>query len=200
MKKLLSVYIVYVCVLSVWSVLFAGNNPEAKAAIHVRPHIPHAGCNVAINGCEDIVTTEASFSVDAFPVFFNLNEYKGCSYSLDWPDWSYSAMFTSCSDFVIGYIYHPGHAQVAVHTWDYCQTGMCIPGYVWLYADYAGMICPAWPNTPGFCLCVVDCEGGFNPPVRTYCAGIYGAIGDDPWCTNATEPTTWGDIKSLFGE
>ena len=69
----------------------AGNNLDAKVAVHVRPHNAKAGCTItpAIVGCGEIVTTEPGFSVDAFPVFFDLNEYLGCEYGLCWPAWAY---------------------------------------------------------------------------------------------------------------
>ena len=31
-----------------------------------------------------------------------------------------------------------------------------------------------------------------------YCAGIGGMIGDDPCVVVGTEPSTWGEIKSMF--
>ena len=83
MKNLLLVSLVYACVLSISAPALAGNNPQAKAAIHVRAHNAKAGCNVGtIASCEDISTTYPSESVDVFPVFFNLNEYQELEYGI----------------------------------------------------------------------------------------------------------------------
>jgi hypothetical protein len=172
--------IVSILVLAFVCVSYAGSNPDAKVAIHVRVHDAKAGCSVSIADCEDIVYTVAGSDIDAFPVFFNLTEYAGCSYSLTWPEWTYSATFTSCSDLVIGGITLPGSAQYAAHSWRECQTGVCIPGFVWLYADGPGTICAIEPEAAGLSLSVLDCSEGLDSPIENFCAGVYGAPGDDP--------------------
>jgi hypothetical protein len=164
---------------------YAGNNPDAKVVIHVRPHNAKLGCKVSFDPptatCADLVTTEPSFSFDAFPVFYELNEYLGCEYAVTWPNWTYSASFTNCADFVIGAVNLPG--DMAAHTWTDCQSGMAVPSYLWIYADYAGMICPAEPTEPGADLKVLDCSEGVDAPIAVLCAGVYGAAGQDP-CSN----------------
>jgi hypothetical protein len=204
MKRPLLLTLFVVCVLA--TAVLAGNNPNAKLAIHVRVHATKNPCSVNITSCSDISTTEASDNFDAFPIFFDLVEYKGCSYSLTWPDWTYSAALTSCSDFVIGDITLPGPNQYAAHSWTTCQeTDICIPGFVWLYADGPGLIYALDPSAPDLGLEVLDCEspnGGLDTPVKACKAGVSGESGDPDPCDcppyNATLPTTWGEIKSLF--
>jgi hypothetical protein len=182
---------------------FAGNNPAAKVAIHVRAHSAKAGCTLtpAITGCEDIVTTLTGSSVDAFPVFFNLTEYKGCSYSLSWDASWGSADFTSCSDLVIGDIVYGGPDEYAAHTWTTCQTGVCVPGFIWLYPSSAGRICAIDPSSPDLGLDVLDCAQGLDGMAQNFCAGMNGAAGDDP-CAEAApecqvEPTSI-DFGTVF--
>jgi len=175
---------------------FAGNNPTAKAAVHVRAHNAKLGCNVTIGSCVDIVTTEAGFSVDAFPIFYELTEFLGVQYGLTWPAWAYSAAFQNCSDLVIGAVSTPGTG--AAHTWTACQTGIAIPSFVWLYADGPGYICLSdYPDSdpPGFY--VLDCAEGLDTPEWAICGGVNGAVGDDA-CNPATEAATWSEIKKIF--
>lgn len=195
MKKTLVIVAILTVALS--SMAFAGNNPDAKIAVHVRAHNAKLACNYGtITGCEEIVTTEPGFSVDAFPVFYDLVEFLGCEYGLCWPDWAYSAAFTSCSDLVIGTVTMPGDG--ASHTWTSCQAGVCVPSFVWLYADGPGLICPC-PNPETGLISVLDCAEGLDSPVAIFCAGVYGETGEDP-CepVTATETSTWGAIKSIF--
>ena len=195
MKKVLIAAVALMLVMS--AVAFAGNNPIAKVAIHVRPHNAKLGCAVTIAGCEDIVTTEPGWNVDAFPVFYDLEEFLGVQYGICWPPWQYIAAFTSCSDFVIGAVDWPGSG--AAHTWTNCQAGVAVPGYIWLYADAPGMICPC-PHPVFGTIEVLDCLEGIDIPCGIFCAGVYGMIGDDP-CdggASAREQSTWGGIKSIF--
>jgi hypothetical protein len=198
MKRILVAAVALTLVLS--AVAFAGNNPAAKVAVHVRPHNAKAGCNLTtpIVVCEDIVATEPGFSVDAFPVFYDLVEFLGCEYGICWPAWTYSAAFTSCSDLVIGVVDWPGTG--ASHTWTSCQAGVAVPSFVWLYADGPGMVCPC-PNPETGLISVLDCAEGLDSPTYIFCAGVYGMVGDDPcdYCDpSATEASTWGGIKGMF--
>ncbi len=190
-----SIVIVSVLILVMSSLAFAGNNTNAKVAIHVRPHNAKLGCSVTIADCNDIVTTEPGFSVDAFPVFYDLVEYKGCEYGICWPAWTYSAAFTSCSDLVIGAVDWPGSG--AAHAWSACQYGVAVPSFVWLYADGPGIICPCPYPATGL-ISVLDCAEGLDDPCDIFCAGVFGEVGDDPCDPITTEPTTWGAIKSMF--
>ena len=195
MKRVLVAAVALTLVLS--AVAFAGNNPAAKVAVHVRAHNAKLGCNYGtITICDEIVTTEAGFSVDAFPVFYDLVEFLGCEYGLCWPAWAYSAAFSSCSDLVIGVVDWPGTG--ASHTWTACQAGVCVPSFVWLYADAPGLICPC-VNPESGQISVLDCAEGLDSPVGIFCAGVYGETGEDP-CepVTATETSTWGAIKNIF--
>jgi hypothetical protein len=196
MKKVLVAAVALTLILS--AVAFAGNNPAPKVAIHVRAHNAKLACNYGtITGCADIVATEPGFSADCFPVFYDLVEFLGCEYGLCWPAWAYSAAFTSCSDLVIGVVDWPGSG--ASHTWTSCQVGVCVPSFIWLYADAPGMVCPC-PNPETGLISVLDCAEGLDSPCGIFCAGLYGEVGDDP-CdagASATEASTWGGIKGMF--
>ena len=172
-------------------------NPNMKVGTHVRYHDPKAGCNYGtIATCVDINTTEPSYNVDVFPVFFDLNAYLGCEYALCWPAWAYSAAFNNCTDLVIGSIVWPGDG--ASHTWLTCQPGpVAVPSFVWLYADTPGMICPC-PHPVSGMISILDCAEGLDDPVCIFCAGVYGMIGDDPCAPTRTQPTNWGSIKAMF--
>jgi hypothetical protein len=181
------------------AVAFAGNNPSAKVAVHVRAHNAKLGCSVGtINGCADIVTTETGFSVDAFPVFYDLEEYLGVEYGLCWPASWGTAQFNNCADLVIGSIVNPGEG--ASHTWFACQVNVAIPSFIWLYAGApGGMICPC-PHPISGVINVLDCAEGLDDPCAIFCAGVFGVTGDDP-CeagASATEASTWGGIKAIF--
>jgi len=174
----------------------AGNSPVAKSAVHVRAHNAKLGCSVTIADCNDIVTTEAGYDVDAFPVFYDLTEFLGCQYGITWPAWTYSAAFTSCSDLVIGSVANSGDG--AAHTWTACQSGVAIPSFIWLYADGFGLIClDVYPDSEPQTLSVLDCSEGLDIPEWSICGGVYGAVGDDA-CEPATEAATWSEIKKIF--
>jgi hypothetical protein len=176
---------------------FAGNNPDAKVVIHVKPHAKACKAGIAEEcTCAELITTEPSGNIDAYPVFYNLNEYQGCEYAVCWPQWAYSAGFTNCADFVIGTVAWPG--DMAAHTWTDCKVGCAVPSTIWLYADYAGYICPCEPTEPGAGLKVLDCAQGVDKPICVLCAGVYGYIGDDPCEETANEASTWGEIKDMF--
>jgi hypothetical protein len=196
MRRGILISLFLVCALS--TALLAANNPNAKMALHLRPHSAKAGCDYGtIEDCEDIVYELEDGSFDAFPVFFDLIEFLGCEYGLEWPETWSSASFTNCSDFVIGGVVNPGDG--AAHTWTSCQpSGVCVPAFVWIVAYGPGQICPTDNPLTGFPK-VLDCAQGADS-LFTYgaCAGLYGAEGDDPCELNPITPTTWGEIKSLF--
>jgi len=178
---------------------FAGNNPLAKVAVHVRAHNSKLGCTVspAIETCLDIVTTEPTYNVDAFPIFYELTEFKALEYGLNWPaEWG-TGTFTSCSDLTIDGIVNPGDG--VAHSWFVCQGTVSAPGFLWLYASAPGNICvvnnPNSVDGPG--IYIVDCSQGVDNPMSNFCAGAYGSDGEDP-CQDATDPTTWSAIKQIF--
>jgi hypothetical protein len=157
-----------------------GDNPGAKVAVHVRAHTTRLTCEglPEISDSSDIVTTCEGSTFDFFPVFFGLTEYQGLEYGVTWPAWAYTCLFTSCSDFAIGYIKFPGDG--ISHAWTECMTGgVAIPGWGWLYADSAGTVCIV--DHPDFgAVSVLDCDEGLDEPIDNFCAGVYGATGDDP--------------------
>jgi len=156
-----------------------GKNPDAKIAVHARAHSAKAGCDYGtIEGCSDIVTSVPNLSVDAFPVFFDLVEYQAVEYGLTWPDWTYSAAWFSCTDQAIGEIRRPDDGVTQI--WNECQSkAVAVPGYIWLYADGPGQVCPnAHPSSGG--VRVFDCSGGADWAIWPFCAGVYGATGVDP--------------------
>lgn len=196
MKKTMVIAAIFVLVLTTY--VLAGNNPVAKVAVHVQGHNSKQGCTglPAIAGCEDINTTYAESSFDAFPVFFDLAEYLGVEYGMCWPDWTYSAAWTQCADLVIGGIVWPGDG--VSQTWLGCRAGgIAITGWAWLYADGPGLV--------GICnhpltgkIQVLDCADGLDEPVGNYSAGVFGAEGDDPCAPVMIQATTWGAIKGMF--
>jgi hypothetical protein len=196
MKTILIVALTLILALS--GVALAGNNPQAKVAVHVRPHDAKLGCDYGtINTCQDLIVTEPGFNVDAFPVFFDLSEFQGCQYGMWWPGWAYSGAFSNCADLVIGDITWPGDG--ASHTWLSCRTGLwvCVPSFIWLYADGPGMVCVI-PHPISGMASVLDCAEGLDEAFVTICAGVYGYVGDDPCPPVATSPGTWGEIKGVF--
>lgn len=169
-----------ILVLSLGVNAIGGNNPNAKVAIHVKAHYAKQNCEgvPAISDSSDIITTYEGSDVDFFPVFFNLTESLGVEYGVDWPDWAYSCAFTSCSDLVIGDIEWPDDG--ISHTWTDCQSGsVVIPGWGWLQADSAGTICVV-DHPDAEAVSVLDCSEGIDVPLGNFCAGVYGATGDDP--------------------
>ena len=193
MKKVLVIAVALTLALS--AVALAGANLDAKVAVHVRDHNAKLACSVTITGCVDINTTWSGYSIDAFPVFFDLVEFLGCEYGMCWPTWTYGAAWNNCADLVIGSIINPGEG--ASHTWLTCQTGVAVPSYLWLYADGPGMICVC-PHPISGGILVLDCAEGLDTPGCIFCAGVYGLIGDDPCLPTATSPSTWGEIKGMF--
>jgi hypothetical protein len=187
-------------VLIATGVCVGGNNPGAKVAVHVVAHFAKRNCTnsfPSINLCSDVVYALETGDADCFPVFFNLQEYRGVEYGLDWPG-TYTCTFTSCSDFAIGDIVNPGDGIDQV--WVDCQPGhVAIPGWAWIYEPDSALVCVVvHPLT--FEINVLDCSDGLDEPADDpFCAGIAGAQGDDP-CDYpvASDESTWGSIKSLF--
>jgi hypothetical protein len=176
----------------------AGNNPQVKVAVHVVPHSSGLDCAglPAIASCEDITTTCAAAGFDAFPVFFDLTEFKGVGYGLCWPDWEASAAWTQCADEAVGSIARPGDGLY--QTWTECRTQrVLVAGWAWIYADGPGIV--AVCNHPETHVVeVLDCSLAPDTPTANYSAGVAGTQGDDPCAVSVTSPTTWGAIKGMF--
>lgn len=178
MNKILTIAAVLVFLLG--SSCLGGGNPYAKVAVHVRAHMAKQTCETlpAISDSSDLVTTYAGSDFDFFPVFFNLAEYLGMEYGVTWPDWACTCAFTICSDLVIGNIESPGDG--IAHTWTSCKTeAVAVPGWGWLYADSAGMICIV-DHPDAEAMYILDCDEGLDEPIDNFCAGVHGATGDDP--------------------
>jgi len=179
---------------------FAGNNPASYCAVHVKAYNRQQNCTTLppIAGCADIELTYSGFSFDAFPVFYDLTEYKGFEYAMTWPDWTYSAAFTNCADLLIDGIVWPG--DEVSHAWTLCQDGpVAIPGWLWMEADGPGQVCIVDAVLGIGSIAVLDCSEGLDSPLYSFCAGVYGEIPDkDNPCDKATEPVTWSAIKELF--
>jgi hypothetical protein len=150
--------------------------------------------------CRDIQYMTDSTDVDAFPVFFDLAEYRGLEYGLTWPG-SNTCVFTSCSDLSIGGITEPGDG--ISQSWFHCRFGpIAAGGWAWIQADGPGEICVVvHPLT--YQITVGDCQ--YHPRADhpedddVYCAGVGGVEVDNPcgYPTNV-EPTTWGGIKAMY--
>jgi hypothetical protein len=190
----------FVVVVAVTSVL-AGVNANAKVAVHAIPHDSRT-CTEnfpSITQCADINYTEPAGDVDCFPVFFDLVEYQGFDYGLNWPG-TYSCAFTSCSDLTIGTVVWPGDG--VAQAWHTCQSsGIAVPGWGWIYEPHPSQV--SIVNHPlterimtGDCSspAVVDTLEWFN----VYFAGIAGAAGQNPCEPTAVEQTTWSDVKIMF--
>jgi uncharacterized repeat protein (TIGR01451 family) len=169
--------------------------------VHVEEHLERRSCAEdmpVITACEDIITTTEAWNVDVFPVFYEIEEYVGVEYGLWWdPGTSYPAAFTSCSDLTIGDIANPGDG--VSQTWTSCQTGpAAIPGWAWIYGEAPTFVCVVH-HPMSEAVLVLDCEEQLGYQLVNFCAGIYGAQGDDP-CGGPqnVQPTTWGKIKSMF--
>jgi hypothetical protein len=185
----------FALVLTLSACAWAGLNPAAKAAVHVRPHAS-GSCTKnfpTIDACDDVITTDPGVSVDAFPVFFDLVEYQGFDYGLTFVS-GYSATFASCSDLTIGNIVNSGDG--ISHAWYVCQYGAAaVCGFGWLYSY--GIVCIV-PHPAAGGPTVGDCHGGDDGVVGNFCAGTNGVVGDDPCEPIATDRSTWGSIKGMF--
>jgi uncharacterized repeat protein (TIGR01451 family) len=173
---------------------------EFKAAVHVLGHNQHRTCSggmPAITSCRDIKTTSDSSSVDAFPVFFDFTEYLGVEYGLAWCDSGscQTAIFTSCSDLVIGDIEQSGDG--ISQTWLSCRSGPALPGWAWISVTEPSTICLV-PRPGSGSIYVLGCTENLGTPTCTFCAGVYGRTGDDPCEPTTIRPTTWGGIKAIF--
>ena len=171
-----------------------------KVAVHMLEHNSHRTCSTglpAIATCHDIQTTSDAMSIDAFPVFFDFDQYLGVEYGLAWCDSTpcEDALFTSCSDLAIGTIEHSGDG--ISQTWLGCKTPPAVPGWAWIYATGPSHICVV-PHPISQGVFVLDCAENVGTPIVNFCAGIGGQVGDDPCQPTDVRPTTWGAIKAMF--
>jgi len=198
MKKVLVIAIALTLVIT--AVALAGENPNAKIAIHIRAHGSCKGLP-AFTSCSGIVFnyTNAVGDIDAMPVFYDLTQYTVTEFGMTWPaEWA-SMSWTRClGNIGIGTITNPGEGTAI--SFPACMVGTAVaPGYGWL-APMAqpGLVTPVPNPATGDC-CVVGC----NVPLTKdfpmcISSGGYLMVGDDPCRPTATEPSTWGSIKSMF--
>jgi len=160
--------------------ILAGNNPASKVAIHVMPHRPDRTCASgmpSITGCAQINTSAGSCGdFDVFPVFYDLIEYLGVEYGLEWPG-SQSCAFTGCGGLTIGDITWPGDGIAQV--WFECRIGPLVTGWGWIYSSEPGEVSVVSHPYTGL-VQILDCAEGLDQPVMNTSAGICGGEGDDP--------------------
>jgi hypothetical protein len=178
-----------------------GSNPDVKVGIHVLPHDPERGCFLnfpVVDDPSDIVFTYSGCGeeVDFFPIFFDLTECRGVEYAVIWPG-SQTCTFTICSYTHIGQLVNSG--DWIAQCWKECKTAYAvIPGWGEVTMDTPGYVCLAEvPESER--IAIMDCDLNIDLPVANFCAGVCGTIGENPlYADQATEPTTWGGIKSMF--
>ena len=214
MKKVLVLAIALTFALSAYA--FAGANIHAKVAVHIKAH--PTSCTKSypvITSCSGIVFTwAAQGDFDAMPVFYDLMGFTLLETGLAWPEAAWgSASWVRCKgDVSVGSILHtaaPANpAETLLQTngvaigWSACNAlAFMNPGFCWLFATGPGMIIPV-PNPVTGDFGFVDCAPEPGPYYdRPFCvsgAGIGGMVGDDPCRPTANEPSTWGEIKSIF--
>ena len=145
--------------------VLGGINEDGKVAVHVLAYDSNRACHrkfPEIYGCYDIVTTYAECgNIDFFPVFFNLVEYQGIEYAVEWPG-TYSCVFGDCSDGHLGGIRWSGDWITQI--WTVCQTGgVAIPGWGWITVGDLGMVCVVPVEATG-AISIADCSGGSDCP------------------------------------
>lgn len=176
-----AISIIVVCTLITHGSAWCGSNQNAKVAVHVVPHDEGRTCSdgmPGIYGCADIRTTlGACGDIDFFPVFYYLFEYRGMEYGVTWTG-GYECTFTSCSGLTIGDIIWPGDG--ISHAWFDCQVrSFAVPGWGWLSVDDSCHICVV-PHPGTYEITIADCVQRLDNIEIVCCAGVCGAVGDDP--------------------
>jgi len=211
MKKVLLIVVALTFVLT--AVAFAGGNALHKVAIHVKAHPTTCKQIPVFTTCTAIVFTYANTGdIAAIPVFYDLAGFKLNELGMSWPEalWGSASWFKCKGDVAVGMITHTAVPENPAETlaqtngtaiaWATCQnTWASAPGYAYLAAYDPGMICPV-PNPVTHMMGVTDCSADalYDPPYCVSCAGVGGMVGDDPCRPTAVEPSTWGEIKSIF--
>ena len=181
---------------------FAGGNPGCKIAIHLKAHPTSCTKSYpAFANCDAINETWVpTGDVDAMPVFYNLASYVVHEFGLTWPaEWGSTSWVRCKGDIAVGGILYPGDGTAIA--WTSCQVGWGLAtGAAWLTATGPGYVTPiANPATNQ--IDVVDCDPAGPYQDFPFClnrGGVGGFIGDDPCLPTANEPSTWGQIKSMF--
>jgi uncharacterized repeat protein (TIGR01451 family) len=175
---------------------------ERFGGLHVLPRGENRSCAGAVSeieSCEDLETLiDGCGFVHVFPVFYDIPEFRGLSYTLVWPeDWSDMA-FTSCSDITVGDIVRPNDA--ISQSWTSCTPGgLVIAGWAEVFSRSPGRV--EMLNVNGGNPEIVTCDGRIITTEWQFACGVCGATGDEPPCGGGPTtgvPTTWGGIKSMF--
>ena len=201
MKKILVLAVALTFILS--ATAFAGQNLGCKVAIHLKAHPTSCTKSYpAFATCESIIATRAPLGdLDAMPVFYQLTSYTVHEFGLTWPiEWGSGSWIRCKGDIAVGGIVYPGEGTAIA--WTSCQVGWGLAtGALWLTATGPGYITPV-PNPATMQIDVVDCTPTPGPyqdfPFCFNRGGVGGFIGDDPCLPTANEPSTWGQIKSMF--
>ena len=202
MKKAI---VIALALMLVSTVAFAGLglNPTHKAAVHVKIHPTSCTKGYPVfAACTDIVTTWAPLGdLDVMPVFYDLTQAQVTEFGMTWPVEWYSMSWIRCKgDLAIGTVKYSGEGTSIA--WTTCQYAWALaPGYGWLAATGPGSVTVV-PNPATGDYGVVDCQPSPGPymdyPRCVIEAGIGGILGGEPCAPTATEPSTWGQIKSMF--
>jgi hypothetical protein len=201
MKKVLVIVVALTFLLSASA--FAGANLGCKIAIHLKAHPTSCTKGYPVfTACNQIITTRALLGdFDAMPVFYMLNQITVTEFGVTWPaEWGSMSWIRCKGDVAIGTIIYPGDGTAIA--WQVCQyAGFQNPGFGWLAATGPGYVTPV-PNPATHQIDVVDCAPSPGPyqdfPFCLNRGGVGGFIGDDPCLPTANEPSTWGQIKSMF--
>jgi hypothetical protein len=193
-------------------------NGHVKFALHLAPHGTYT-CKkqptISIQG--DIVNNLDAFSagVDAFMVVFDYDSLKVVEWGLSWPsEWGSASTFICVANPIsVGGIVNPGDG-IAISWGDpACRIPNGLPGgntapffipaYSYLIPTGTGQI-EIWDDPPttsiGVSSCGDESQAVYSYVMHVYYAGILMSGGGiyDGGPTHATEPTTWGAIKSVF--
>ncbi|MGD9402871.1 MAG: hypothetical protein PVF95_11450 [bacterium] len=175
-----------------------------KMALHIKAHNAKQSCSnlPVITELGDMTrTATGAGDYDVFMVLFDYGTgFTGAEFGLSWPaEWG-SGTTNHCGDFAIGGIAFP--EDIISLTWSACQSSPAFAPitWTWLAATGPGQIIMVYKyrdTPPGPILGIVDCA--FQEHLAEYV--YFAAVNETPWEGEpyyATEPTTWGNIKSMF--
>jgi hypothetical protein len=179
----------------------------AKLALHIAAHNAKQNCgNMPTFATRDNIVRQVSGTgdYDVFMVVFGFAGFTGggftnVEFGLSWPaEWG-SASTTHCADLAIGGIINP-YDWLSI-SWTTCQTTPAIRAvcWSWINASTSGQVQIEYrPGDDPF-LGMVDCAFVEIDAESIFFAGV----DMNPWegvpdPINATEPTTWGNIKAMF--
>jgi hypothetical protein len=219
MKKLLAISLVSAMLLGIGATVYAqGMNPNVNFAIDVQARNNKRQCTPLYTSCTMINNEFHTLGfIDAIVVVYVYTVITAVEYGLSYPV-PYFTGFTSCSDFIIGGT-DLGGTMSCAHTWttpqyatspDPGSSGIGV-GWLKLYVYGPGRI-DFIPSDLGNII-VLDPNNAIDE-YHTLHSGFIGSAtppdppgepvwesGDLPPCAmgpTATEPSTWGSVKSLY--